>query len=293
MVDSTRPTIGALSDAWLTARTSRGEITELTAARYRRALDLFACSVGLDTPVDQITAEHFERWLGSVTPARGGSYAPSSRNILAGPVRTFMGWAWRRGHIPVDPTLDVGRSRVPVAPPRRLSRGAVRRFVDGAPPPVRPQAVLMWHLGLRLGEVARLRVSDWDRAGGLLTVAGKGARWRVLPVPDATAVELGRWVDHLAYTGVRSVWMWPSAQVPGEPEVAGWIGRRITLVGVQLGIHVTPHMLRHTCLSEMVEDGVDLQAVRQIAGHASLQSTSIYTTSAPEHLRAQVGRRRL
>lgn len=292
MADSTRPTLGDTIDDWLTGRVARGEITASTGERYARTLHGFAAVVGWDRAVDDITTDDFERWLAAATPARGGRYMPSSRNMLAGPVRTFFGWAARRRLIRVDPTLDVGRAKVPVAPPRRLSREAVRRFVAHAPPPVRPQAVLMWHLGLRLGEVAALRVADWDRQAQLLTVAGKGARWRVLPVPVETAVELGRWVDHLDYMG-GSVWMWPSAQIPGEPEGAAWIGRRITVAGERLGIQVTPHMLRHTCLSEMVEDGVDLQAVRQIAGHASLQSTSIYTTSAPEHLRDAVDRRRL
>jgi len=286
-----RPTIGATSERWLRGRVKRGEITVLTGSRYRRSIRSFIDYVGgPDVPLDTITPDDFDDWLAQARASTGRQYRPGSLNTLAAPVRTFFAWAATRGVIPTDPTADTNRAKVPEAPPKRLTREAIRRLIDTAPTMQRVQVIVLVNLGLRLGELAAMRVEHWNRESGLLSVTGKGSKTRVLPLVDEAQAELTGWVDFVLRSADGPMWPHPRT---GEPLTKHWIGKQITKAGENCGVKVWPHALRHTAASDMVEEGIDLAVVQAVLGHVSLTSTSIYVKAAPEHLRAAVsGRKR-
>ena len=268
----------------------RGEITPLTAARYLRSLERFAEWLGgPDVPLDAVTPDDFEEWLAQATSTYGRKYRPGSLNTMAAPVRTFFAQAAARGLIDADPTADTTRAKTPQAPPKRLTREAVRRLIDTAPPMQRTQIVVLVNLGLRLSELAAMRIEHWNREADLLTVAGKGSKTRVLPLTGEVLAELTGWVDVVRRRVDGPMWPHPRS---GEALTPKWLGRQISAVGEQCGVVVWPHALRHTCASDLVEEGVDLAIVQQLLGHSSLTSTSIYVSAAPEHMReAMAGRR--
>jgi len=285
-----RPTIGPATTSWVRGRVKRGEITRLTGERYLRSVGRFIEHLGgPDVPLDAVTPDDFEEWLTDATSSYGRRYRPGSLNTLAAPVRTFFAQAAARGLIDADPTADTLRAKTPQAPPKRLTREAVRRLIDTAPTMQRVQIVIIVNLGLRLAELAQMRVEHWNRENDLLTVAGKGSKTRVLPLVGEPLDELGGWVDFVRRRSDGPLWPHPRT---GEALSAKWIGREITAVGERCGVEVTPHRLRHTCASDMVEEGIDLAVVQQMLGHASLTSTSIYVSAAPEHLREAIGGRR-
>lgn len=278
----TRPTLAEVAAKWLIMKETHGA-SPLTVTRYRRSLTRFVEDMGVGVTIDSVTPLDFEEWVTELRQPDGRRYKVTSLKTTIAPVRAFYSWAFARRLVDDDPTTGVDLARPPSAPPKRLSRQAVARIIDAAPHRERTQITLMATYGLRLAELAGLRVEDWDRERDLLTVLGKGRRTRVLPLTGEALHELRGWVDF----GLRATSgpLWPSPDHVGEPLGAGWIGRRISAVGASVGISVHPHLLRHTAASDMVEEGIDLAAVQAVLGHTSLASTSIYVSSAPEHLR--------
>jgi integrase/recombinase XerC len=284
-----RWTISEATNRWLGARHGW---SPLTTARYQRTLDRFTTDMGgPDIHLDTITPIDFAEWVEDLRPNRGRTYRPSALKTVTQPVRTFFAWAVQMRITTINPTLETAPPKVGHRPPTRLNREACRRLLAAADVEDRVRITLFLGLGLRLSELARLRVEDWDRERDLLTVLGKGNKVRVLPVTGEVKAELTGWVDF--YLRAASGPLWPSPDRPGEPLGAGWIGRRVTAVGQRVGIHVHPHLLRHTALSDMLEEGIDPETVREVAGHATLATLAIYTSSAPEHMRRSLaGHRR-
>lgn len=274
----TRPTIGEQARRWVRGRVRRGEIAITTGERYTRSLNRFIDYLGgPDIPLDAVTIDDYEDWVASLVSTYGRRYRPGSLNTVTAPVRTFFAQAAARGLIPVDPTIESSKAKVPQAPPKRLTRDAVRRLIDSAPPMERAQIVILVNLGLRLAELTAMRVEHWNRDADLLIVAGKGSKTRVLPLVGEALAEMTGWVDFVLRRPDGPMWPHPRT---GEPLGRNWIGRSITTVGERCGVDLTPHRLRHTCASDMVEDGIDLAVVQQMLGHASLTSTSRPTGGA-------------
>lgn len=283
-----RWTLGEASLRWLTGKHGW---SPLTVTRYTWSLQRFIDDMGgLDVHLDAVTPIDFHDWVGDLRPTRGKDYAPSALNTTVAPVRAFYGWAVQMAMVTTNPTLETAPSKTGKAPPKRLTREACRRLLEVSDTRERVQETLFLGYGLRLAELTRLRVEDWDRERNLLTVLGKGSKVRILPVVGEVLDELTGWVDFVLRTPAGP--MWPSPDKPGQPLSAGWIGRRIPAMGERAGIYVHCHLLRHTALADMVEEGLDLETVRTIAGHATLATLSVYTSSAPEHLRKSMAERR-
>jgi integrase len=157
---------------------------------------------------------------------------------------------------------------------RALLRSCDRRTVVGR----RDYAVLitLLRLGLRAGEVARLRLDDFDWRAGELVVRGKGARYDRLPLP----VEVGGAIAAYLRRGRprsdrREVFL--QARAPFEPIATGTVGSTVRRACRRAGIaEVGPHRLRHTVACEMVKAHVPLVEIAQVLRHKSLQSTAIY-----------------
>jgi site-specific recombinase XerD len=275
--------LAEVAHKWLVMKEATGT-APLTVTRYRRALDRFVGDMGGDgVPLEAVTPLDFEEWVTGLRQPDGRRYKTTSLKTTIAPVRAFYAWCFARRLVDDDPTLGVDLARPAKGPPKRLPREAVTRILAAAPHRERTQITLMVCYGLRLAELANLRVEDWDRDRDLLTVAGKGRRTRVLPLAGEALHELRGWVDY----GLRATSgpMWPSPERPGEPLGAGWVGRRITAVGAAAGYTVHPHLFRHTAASDMIEEGFDLAVVQELLGHASLASTTIYVSAQPEHMR--------
>ena len=142
---------------------------------------------------------------------------------------------------------------------------------------------LAYSSGLRLSELVGLRRGDLDRGARLVRVRGKGRKERLVPVGDRAMAALDR---HLAATGraegPRDEPLFAgraragAAPVPLSPRtVQRAVARRLAQVAGGLG--VTPHALRHSFASHLLDAGADLRAIQELLGHASLASTQVYT----------------
>lgn len=156
---------------------------------------------------------------------------------------------------------------------------------------VRDRAILetMYSAGLRVSELVGLNVSDWDRPAGILRVFGKGRKERLAPVGSFATKALDHWMQ------VRT----PDPKAPERQKSALFLnrfGRRLTTrsIGRMLETHIltaglsqqtTPHTLRHSFATHLLDGGADLRSVQELLGHKSLTTTQIYTHVSTRRLR--------
>ena len=263
-----------------------------TLSGYRRdvtrALDAIA---GAGRPVEpgQWTRESLERAMRDLY-RRGSSSATAARSLAAW--RSFSRYCVRRGVLAADPSKALVFPRLPRRLPRTLPAldlaAALDRLGEAGEETRRDAALLelAYSSGLRVSELTGLNHGDVDRAGELLRVRGKGRRERIVPVGRRALRALDA---HLALAA-------PAARRPDQPLFPGRARGRISTRTVQrvvrrrlataaAGLGVTPHALRHSFASHLLDRGADLRAIQELLGHRSLASTQVYTHVSSARLR--------
>jgi integrase/recombinase XerD len=192
-----------------------------------------------------------------------------------------------------DPTelLDSPRRRhgLPVV----LTGEEVERLLAapdlGQPRGVRDAAMLftMYASGLRVSELVSMRVADLLGERGLVSVTGKGGKQRLVPIGDAALARVARYVGE-----VRPAWAKPSearlfvtARGTGMTRQAFWQLVRRYVIEAGIVKPVSPHKLRHSFATHLLEGGADLRAVQSMLGHADISTTQVYTHVMGDRLR--------
>jgi integrase/recombinase XerD len=269
-------------------RAERG-LARNTVEAYRRDLSRYAehlADVGIDDPRTVATEdlEAFVAWLRGRTTDAGRPYASSSiaRTVVA--VRGFHRFLAREGLTEDDAAAAIATPRAGRSLPKALSVEDVARLVAApvgdTPLARRDRALLelLYGAGLRISEATGLDLDDLDPVDRLLRVTGKGDKQRIVPFGDLAADALDAWL-----VGGRP------ALTPRVPAVfVNARGGRLTRQGawkivgghadrVGLAAAVSPHTLRHSFATHLLDGGADVRAVQELLGHASVTTTQIYT----------------
>lgn len=221
-------------------------------------------------------------------------YARSSIARRVAAVRSFYRWARARGLVDADPAASLQRPKVASRLPAVLRPADAAELME-APPEVpddaaptmeevmalRDRAILelLYGSGLRVGEVCGLTRDRVDLASARVRVLGKGAKERVVPLSDP-AVEaltdyLRRGRPFLAPHDVPSLFLNRRRRPLGERDVRAMVDRLARQALTDR--HVSPHTLRHSFATHLLEGGADIRAVQELLGHASLATTQRYT----------------
>jgi integrase/recombinase XerD len=214
------------------------------------------------------------------------------RNVSA--MRTYFGYLLSEGVVVSDPTERVELPRAWRRLPGVLSRDEVARLLD-APDPAdrmfwRDKALLefAYAAGVRVGELIALKVRDVDLQAGMALVFGKGARERLVPVGRpalrALIVYLREVRPGLARNRGEGV-VFLNARGTPLSRMGVWkiLQRQVRRAGIER--RVTPHTLRHSFATHLLEGGADLASVQEMLGHADISTTQIYTHVEREYLR--------
>jgi integrase/recombinase XerC len=263
-----------------------------TVAAYRRdvtrVLDLAA---GPGQPVEPAAWDRalLERALRDLH--RTG-HAPASAARALAAWRSFSRFCVRRGAIDRDPARTLAFPRLPRRLPRTLPAPDLARGLDRLsgddPASCRDRALLelAYSSGLRLSELVGLNRGDVDRSGGLVRVRGKGRRERVVPAGRTALAALDRYLAVPARRESRGdapIFVNASGRRLSGRTVQRVVRRRLAAIAGGLG--VTPHALRHSFASHLLDRGADLRAIQELLGHRSLASTQIYTHVSASRLR--------
>jgi integrase/recombinase XerD len=220
-----------------------------------------------------------------------------ARAVVA--VRSFHRFCLAEGHVAVDPSEDVATPRVPQGIPKALTEAEVDALLaavtgDG-PTSLRDRAILetLYACGLRISELVGLDVGAVDLEDGFLRAFGKGAKERIVPVGHTAAAAIEAWLPARAAVLARA------RRGRSDPDAlfVNPRGGRLTRQGcwhivagyglrAGLGGRLSPHVLRHSCATHMVDRGADLRVVQELLGHASVSTTQIYTKVTQSRLRA-------
>jgi integrase/recombinase XerC len=304
-MDALPPSQTELIEAFADHLRLERRLSENTVDAYRRDVVMLAtfltrARVGLE----DVSYLQLRRFLAQ---QHAFGYARASVARRVGAIHTFFRWAVQTGRIAEDPAALLGRpkvvSRLPVvlrpaeaaalaespSPTATPQRGRNRHSASAADGDgeletavaLRDRALLelLYGSGLRVGEVAGLTVERVDLSRGRVLVRGKGDKEREVPVSDFAIDAIGTWLrrgrPHLAVRGSDALFF---NRKPG-PMAPRDIRRVVERYGARLlpGRRVTPHTLRHSFATHLLEGGADIRAVQELLGHATVATTQRYT----------------
>ncbi|MBO2449679.1 site-specific tyrosine recombinase XerD [Actinomadura barringtoniae] len=272
-----------------------------TLSSYRRDLSRYTAVLsgrGRDA-IDQITEDDVRAFLMGLRegdedhpPLSAGSAA---RAVVA--VRGLHRFALREGLAPGDPARDVK----PPTPPRRLPKAItieeVERLLDtaGGPEAESPRGLrdralleLLYGSGARISEAVGLDVDDLDSDEGFARVSGKGGKTRVVPIGDyarrAVDAYLVRARPELAKAGRGGPALFLNARGGRLSRQGAWMVLRAAAERARLS-NVSPHTLRHSFATHLLDGGADVRVVQELLGHASVTTTQVYTLVTVQLLR--------
>ncbi len=225
--------------------------------------------------------------------------APSSLRRRAAALKGFYRFAYGEGLILFDVAAHLDLPRPSRLLPETLTQEEVRRLLEAAggddPGTERDRALLelLYAAGLRISEAVGLDREDLSVDGAFVRVIGKGDKERLVPVGDVALDELARWM-----TGPRErlLALGHVSPLRGGPIFIGDRGRRLArqqawaavkraAAGAGLADRVSPHTLRHSFATHLLEGGADLRIVQELLGHASISTTQLYTHLTGERIR--------
>ena len=279
---------------WMVAERGR---SANTLAAYRR--DLIAYCRWLDATgrtLDSVRSSVLDAYVGHLRQ-RGLSPASVKRATVA--VRSLHRFRADEGLAESDPSVGIETPRVPAGLPKALTEEQVIALLDqvegDAPIARRDRAILevLYGTGARISEVCSLDLGDVDLDAGLLRLFGKGSKERVVPLGRWARVALAAWIDDggrpslaperfARRTDAEAVFL--NARGGRLGRQGAWSVVRKYGDAAGLGDRLTPHVLRHSCATHMLDHGADIRAVQELLCHASITTTQVYTMVSNDRL---------
>jgi integrase/recombinase XerC len=271
----------ALSREYLDALRHQRRLSPATLRNYGHALDLFL-ALSKDTEIDKVEPAQIRRYV-ALMHSRG--LAPRSLALMLSAWRGYFHWLVRHRGLRANPVVGIRAPRAARPLPKALSVEAAQRLLDEVPatPALMRDAAmfeLLYSSGLRRAELIALNVDDGrlDLRAGEVTVTGKGARTRTVPVGAKASEALKRWIDarrQIAAPGERALFVGSR----GKRISASLVGARLAAWALRRGLaqRVHPHMLRHSFATHLLQSSQDLRAVQELLGHSSISTTQVYT----------------
>ncbi len=259
-----------------------------TLSAYRLDLTRYAAYLG-DTAVREATADDVQGF-GSTLNTRGLARSSVNRTMTA--VRGLHRYLFAEGVAKHDPTADVPPAKLPKGLPKALREDEITLLLDAVTGTdafgLRDRALLelLYGTGMRISECVGLGLDDLDLDGALLRVTGKGDKQRLVPLGRLADSALRAWLEPEGRSQLA-----PDEWRSRDDQMAVFLNHRggrlsrqgiwgvVRKHGLSAGIadRLTPHVLRHSCATHMLDHGADIRTVQELLGHASISTTQLYT----------------
>jgi len=286
------------------------------ASALDRSVDAYLAYLATSRGLSRNTLDAYGRDLAALLTFLSARGRREPRAVAAGDLVDFLGWlrerrqqpasvarrlsaarGWLRflesnGALDKSPAAQVRSARLPRRLPRPWTREDVRRLLDApfdGAAGTRDRAMLetLYGAGLRVSELVSLRLSQLNLEGGYVVVIGKGDKERPVPLGVPARDALRAYLDRargelLAGRGSPHVFLTARGRAMSRQGFWKLLGRRALALGLP---EVSPHRLRHSFATHLLEGGADLRAVQAMLGHADIATTQIYTDVARTKLR--------
>jgi len=265
-------------------------LSRRTLEAYGRDLDRFVRWLGdRDLPLEDVERSTIRTFLGE---RRDGGLSPRSAARLLSSLRGFFRYLAREELLGNDPTADLRSPSLWHTVPHVLSAEEVERLLEApdvtTPLGLRDRAMFetLYATGLRVSELVGMGLGELRLDPGFVRILGKGRKERLVPLGSSAIRWLARYLEESR----------PVLDTKGRPELflnhrGGALTRQgfwkiLRTHGLRAGIrsHLSPHVVRHSFATHLLDHGADLRAVQMMLGHASLTTTEIYTHVARERL---------
>jgi len=265
-----------------------------TISSYRTDLERF--SSFSKTPAVDAGPEVLNQYLASLYDAM---LSPKSIARHVATLRNFYSYLAREGVIAQDPAEFLTPPKQWSTLPRYLNREEVEKLL-GAPPQDKPTCIrdramleLLYATGLRVSELCSLELAAVERQMGLLRVTGKGNKQRLVPFGESAGAAMDAYLANgrpQLLKGRASRHLFVTARGAAMTRQSFWM--LLKKYGRAVGIfhRLTPHVVRHSFATHLVEGGADLRSVQIMLGHADISTTQVYTHVARTRLREAVDR---
>ena len=275
-------------------------LADNTLSSYRNDLEQFAAWLAAQQPASSLGScrrDELFAYLAARSqpiPGKKRGYSARSTARLLSALRHFYRLLQRDGQIAEDPTLLVDAPKLPRSLPKALAESEVESLLRAPPDTAlglrdRAMLELMYATGLRVSELVGLRADQVNLRQGVLRVTGKGGKERLVPIGELAADWLQRYLGEsrpLLVKGARVDTLFVTARRAGMTRQMFWIlvKKHAQAVGIA-SQRISPHVLRHSFATHLLNHGADLRALQMLLGHSSLSTTQIYTLVAKEGLK--------
>jgi len=259
-----------------------------TVTNYTIDLKSFSAFLGERdiTAVDHLVLRIF------LAEMRAKNYSKRTIARKLASLRTFFKFLYREGHIKTNPITAILTPKLDKKLPVVLDVAKVARLVQSPPEDavsgLRDRAILetLYSAGIRVSELVGLDLDDVDFISGVIKVLGKGSKERMVPIGEPALAAIRRYVEERDDAKVRdrdAVFLNKSGKRLTDRSIRRIIDKYIRACSIQE--HISPHSLRHSFATHLLDRGADLRSVQELLGHMNLSTTQIYTHVTMERLK--------
>jgi integrase/recombinase XerC len=204
-------------------------------------------------------------------------------------LRSFFKFLAREGLLKINPSLTVSSPKLDKHLPQFLTEDEAAKLIESALPKdergLRDRAVLetFYSTGIRIGELSGLNIDDIDFIGCIVKVMGKGKKERVVPIGDKAVAAIRAYLDRRKKQS-EVLFLNKNGKRITTRGIRNIVGKYIRLAGIKQG--VSPHTLRHSFATHLLNRGADLRSVQELLGHVNLSTTQVYTHLTTDRLKS-------
>lgn len=259
-----------------------------TILNYRLDLKDFGRFLG-NIALENIDYLYLRKYLAVLKEKNLGA---RSINRRLSSLRSFFKFLVREGYLKSNPILVLSSPKLKKHLPNFLSEEEVAKLIEAAfaknekdERGLRDRAILeiFYSTGMRIAEVAGLDSGDIDFIGSVVKVMGKGRKERIVPIGDMAVGAIRKYLEHRKRQS-EELFLNKSGRRISSRGIRNIVGKYIRLAGIKQG--VSPHTLRHSFATHLLNRGADLRTVQELLGHANLSSTQIYTHLTTDRLKS-------
>jgi len=256
-----------------------------TLLNYRLDLEDFFAFFG-ETDIATLNYLQLRKYLAQL---RGLNLRPRSVARKLSALRSLFRFLQREGHIKNNPAALLLTPKLDKTLPKFLSENEVTELIESPPAGdlsgKRDRAIFetLYSSGLRVSELVGLNVESLDFIGNIVKVLGKGKKERLVPVGDKAVEAIKDYLDH-RMSNQRALFLNKNGGRLTDRSVRNILNKHILRTSIHM--NVSPHVLRHSFATHLLNRGADLRSVQELLGHVNLSTTQIYTHVTTEKLKS-------
>ncbi|MDL2320518.1 tyrosine-type recombinase/integrase [Alistipes sp. OttesenSCG-928-B03] len=282
-------------ERFLTYLRAEKRYSEHTVFNYGRDIRRFLADSNIaEENLAFVTADDIRTWITNLTES---GLSAASVNRMTSSMRALFRWLRKTGAMEGDPFLRVGFQRMPSRLPGYITEAKMGEVILDIEKHAGDDFIsqrnaliitLFYTTGMRLAELVGIKLDDFSANYSELRVRGKGNKERVVPLIEYTRAKVSAYVDRIKAENICtghgvSLFLDSKGKPVSRTEVYRVVKEELALAGVQ-GKR-SPHILRHTFATHMLNDGADIREIQEMLGHASLAATQVYTHNSIAQLK--------